>query len=267
MTEFLFKELTHKIIGIYFDVYNVLSRGYPEFVYESAMQRDLQRQGVRCKRQEDCQVLYQEKLVGIQKLDLLVAEEVVVEIKALPNLTPLHKAQTFSYLKAFDKRVALLLNFSNARPEFERLFFQPRSSQTTTKPVEQAPADLLPADLISPELVYEIIGGLYTVHATLGPGFIHRIYANACYHELQQRGLPVRAQKEMRISYKGEPVASIKLAHLRVSDIALVFPVATTDVNNISFNNLKDWLRTEQVPLAIIANFYEVSLKPVILKV
>jgi hypothetical protein len=109
---------------------------------------------------------------------LFIAEEVIVEIKAVSQLTSLHKAQTFSYLKAFNKQVGLLFNFGSPQPEFERLFFQPRIPATSSELVERLLTEL-PPDLIVPELVYDIIGGLYMVHTTLGPGFIHRIYANA----------------------------------------------------------------------------------------
>lgn len=266
MTRFLFKDLTYKIIGAYFHVYNSLGHTYPEFVFEKAMRRDLERQGVACKRQEEYQILYKEYPVGLQRLDLFIAEEVIVELKVVTSLTLLHKAQIFSYLKAFDKRIGLLLNFGGPKPEFERLYYRPRQPQITQKTVEQTVSELS-VNLISPELTYEIVGGLYTVHAILGPGFIHRIYANACYLELQERGLPVRPQQEMQVIYRGEPIASIKFAHLRVGDTALVFPVAVSDINDISFNNLKDWMRAEEIPLGILANFHSTTLEPIFLKV
>ncbi len=135
-----------------------------------------------------------------------------------------HKAQTFSYLKTFDRQVGLLFNYGGRKPEFERIFFQARSPETSVEVVEQTATELVP-DLISPELAYDIIGGLYAVHTELGPGFIYRIYANACYRELQERGLPVYPQKEMQVIYRGKPIAAVKFSHLRVGNTALVFPV------------------------------------------
>jgi len=229
------------------------------------MLHDLRHAGIRCKRQEEYQVFYKEWLVGVQRLDLFIAGEIIVEIKVVEQLTPLHKAQTFSYLKAFGKQIGLLFNFGGAKPEFERLYFQPRSPAPAVKAVEQTVIDL-PPHLISPDLVYEIIGGLYAVHTTLGPGFIHRIYASACYRDLQARGLPVHPQREMQVIYRGQPVASIKFGHLRMGNEALLFPVAVRDINAISFNNIRAWLRVQQLPLAILANFFDLKLKPVILK-
>jgi GxxExxY protein len=265
MIDLLFKELTSRIIRAYYNVYNGTGRNYPEFVYERALRRDLQDDGITCPRQLEHRVRYKEWFVGIQILDLLPFEEIIVEIKVAARLTALHKAQTFSYLRAFGKRIGLLFNFGSPTPEFERIYFEPRPSATSPDAISQTATEL-PPGLIAPDLAYEIIGGLYEVHTVLGPGFIHRIYANASFRELQARGLPVQAQKEMQVIYRGEPIAGIKFAHLRVGSEVLVFPVAVYDLSDISYNNLKAWMRVEGVPLGIVANFHDLVLKPVILK-
>jgi GxxExxY protein len=92
MTELLHNNLTHTIIGVYYDVYNGTARTYPEFIYERAMMHDLRKKGLRCRQQEEYQVIYKDRLVGSQRLDLFVADKVVVEIKVAPQLTDLHKA-------------------------------------------------------------------------------------------------------------------------------------------------------------------------------
>lgn len=265
MTDLLFKELTHKIIGVYFDVFNGTGRTYPEFVYEKAMLHDLRRAGIPCKSQEERQVLYEEWLVGQQQLDLVVADQVIVELKVAPSLTSLHKAQTFSYLKAFNKQVGLLLNFGSRKPQFERLYLEPKTPDSPAEAVRQVTAELSP-DLVSPELVYDVMGALFTVHATLGPGLIHRIYANACYRELQHRGLPVRPQKEINVIYRGTAIATIKFAHLKIADQLLVFPVTLANISTLNLNNLTNWLRAEQIPLGILTNFHDLTLNPLFLR-
>ncbi len=266
MTELLHKNLTGTIIGVYYDVYNGTGRTYPEYVYENAMMSDLQAQRVSCRRQEEHEVEYKGKIVGIQRLDLFVADEVVVEIKVVPVLLPIHKAQAISYLKVTGKRVGLLCNFGKSEPEFERLYFEPRSPQENPAKAKPAMSESV-GSYLAPELTYAIIGGLFEVHSTLGPGFLHRIYANACYYELQLRGLDVRAQSGYQVIYHGRPVGEIKFGHLRVGDSIFVFPVAVQDINDIRLNNLKDWMRIQHIPLAILANFYATSLDPVVLRI
>lgn len=116
-------ELTGKIIGVYYDVYNGLARTYPEYIYESAMMGDLRGKGLRCRRQPEYEVRYKERVVGAQRLDLFVTEEVVVELKVVESLTRLHKAQAISYLKVTGNEVGLLCNFGGGEPEFARVYY------------------------------------------------------------------------------------------------------------------------------------------------
>lgn len=261
MTELLHRELTEKIIGVYYDVYNGLSRTYPEFVYENAMMRDLGRQQVRCTRQEEYRILYKEGLVGLQRLDIFASETVVVEVKVKPQLSRLDQAQATSYLKATGRQVGLLFNFGSLEPEFKRLFFTPREAEPPRSPPEGTWPDLM-----FPELSYEIIGGLFEVHNELGPGFIHRIYANACVQEMQARGLEVRPLREMTVFYRGEPVGNVKLGHLQIENKIMLFPLAVRDERQIEPENLRRWMASQGVPLGILANFHAGRLVPVFMK-
>jgi GxxExxY protein len=265
MTKLLYKELTGTIIGVYFDVYRGTARTYPEYIYEQAMLEDMRRKGIPCQRQPDYEVFYKDRRVGRQQLDLFVAGEVVVELKVAPQLTKLHKAQAISYLKVVGKQVSLLCNFGGSEPEFERLYFArppPQGEPTVPPPL---PTNC-PEEFLSPELTYEVIGGLLDVHTILGPGFIHRIYANAAYHELKLRGLEVMPRREYQVIYRGRPIGGIKFNHLQVGGSLMVFPVAIQDVNDLSIDNLKAWMRVQKVPLAILANFYPDELDSVVLR-
>ena len=266
MTKLLHKETTGIIIGVYYDVYNGTGHAYPEYIYENAMTGDLRILHVSCRRQDEYQVLYKDKLVGVQRLDLFVANEVVVELKVAPALLPIHIAQAISYLKVVGKQVALLFNFGSPEPEFQRLYFEPRTPQNDlTTTIHALPE--LPASYLTPELTYDIIGGLFEVHTILGPGFIHRIYTNACHHELRLRGLDVRPQKAYQVIYRNRPVGKIKFGHLLVGGSVFVFPVAIQDINDIRINNLKDWMRVQGIPIGILANFYDTSLHPTVLRI
>lgn len=260
MTEFLHGELTSTIIGVYYDVYNGTGRTYPEFIYERAMRDDLQRRGISCRRQPEYQIFYKDKLIGAQRLDLFVAGDVVVEIKVAPRLTKLHKAQAISYLKVVGQEVGLVCNFGSPQPEFNRVYFTLDQGDNKQDVESPAPAEW-PADLLAPVLTHQVIGGLYEVHSILGPGFIHRIYANAVYHELSLRGFELEARKEYQVMYRGRPVGEIAFNHLQIGDTLMVFPVATQDIDNISINNLKAWLTVQGAPLGIIANFHPTRLE------
>ncbi len=259
-TQLLHADLTGKILGIYYDVYNGLSRTYPEYIYEKAMMSDLIRLGIPCVRQDDYAIWYKEWLVGRQILDIFVAGEVVVELKALPELTRLNAAQTMSYLKTTGKEVGLLCNFGGEKPEFKRVYFS-HTRRTPANPTIKDPAREWP-DLQSPDLSYQIIGALFEVHNELGPGFIRRIYANACHRELLARGLAVQTAKALTVHYRGEPIGQVAFEHLLVEGSIMVFPVAISDVAKIEFENLRRWMRVSSVPFGILANFYAMRLDP-----
>ena len=266
MTKLLHKKDTGIIIGIYYDVYNGTGRTYPEYIFENAMTGDLQILHISCSRQDEYKIFYKNYIVGVQRLDLFVAGKIVVEIKVVPSLLPIHIAQAISYIKVVGKQVGLLFNFGSPEPEFERLYFEQRVPQDDLDTIVRTLPEF-PDSYLSPELTYDVIGGLLDVHTALGPGFIHRIYANACYRELQLRGLQVRPQKAYQVIYHNRPVGEIKFGHLVVNGSLFVFPVAVQNIDAISINNLKDWMRAQKVPLAILANFYDTSLKPIVLRI
>jgi len=250
MTKLLYHKLTDKIIRVYYDVYNGLSHTYPEYIYENATMRDLGRHRIKCSRQEEYRIFYKGWPVGVQRLDILVAEKVVLELKVKPQLTPLDQAQLISYLKTTNRQVGLLFNFGSQEPEFKRVFFKPRQN----RPSISIPERKWP-DLIFPKVSYQIIGGLFEVHNELGPGFIHRIYANACYREMQTRGLAVKPLKQMTVFYRGEPIGEVKWNHLQVEDKIMLFPVAVRDLRQVKLENLRRWMASQGVPLGILGNF------------
>lgn len=264
MANLLHQDLTGQIIGVYYNVYNQLSQTYPEFIYERAMMALLTRQGIQCSRQDEYEIWYKDRLVGLQRLDLFVAEQVVVELKVADRLKPVHQAQLLSYLKTIPKEVGLLLRFGGPKPEFVRRVLTTQAwRQTLSSDKKELPKR---EDLLHPELVWEIIGGALELFEVLGPGFVHRIYANALYHELKLRGLDVQPHRELRVFLNNIDLGGVKFAHLQIDNRALVFPVAVSDIDSIKIANLKAWLSHLNIPLGILLNFKTTRLQPIILR-
>lgn len=264
MAELLHEELSRQIIGVYFDVYNRLSQTYPETIYEKAMALLLGRLGIPCQRQDEYQIHYKDRLVGLQRLDIFVAGQVVVELKVAKRIDPLHLAQLLSYLKTVARPVGLLFRFGGPQPEFHRRVLTGKAWRQAISSQANEAQDR--SDLLHPELTGELIAAALEVFTTLGPGFIHRIYANACYHELRLRGLEVQPRAEFRVFLGDSDLGAIKLAHLQVDRRALVFPVATSDLADLRIPNLKAWMRHLDIPLGLVFNFKTTSLNPLILR-
>ena len=110
MTE---NELSHKIIGASIEIHKTLGPGLLESVYEAALAYDLRELGLNVMTQVPMPLVYKEVKQDVgYRLDLLVETKVIVEIKSLENLAPVHYAQTLTYLKLAEKKLALLINFN-----------------------------------------------------------------------------------------------------------------------------------------------------------
>ena len=117
-----YKELTEKIIGIFYKVYNNFGYGFLENVYENAIMIDFKKENIPAVSQYAIKVFYEDEIVGEYFADILVDDKVIVEIKAVKNLAIEHEAQLLNYLKATDKEVGLLLNFG-PKPKIKRKVF------------------------------------------------------------------------------------------------------------------------------------------------
>jgi GxxExxY protein len=117
-----YKNLTEKIIKIFYKVYNNLGYGFLEKVYENAMMIEFKRIGIPVVSQFAIKVVYESEVIGEYFADVLVDNKVIVEIKALKSLAVENEAQLLNYLKATDIEVGLLLNFG-PKPDFKRKVF------------------------------------------------------------------------------------------------------------------------------------------------
>ncbi|MEA2008080.1 MAG: GxxExxY protein [Chloroflexota bacterium] len=112
-------QLTEKIIGAFYDVYNELGYGFTEKVYENALTIVLHKRGMHVKQQVLIEVHFHGQIVGKYYADLVINDAVVIELKAVRKLLDEHAAQLLNYLKATKYQTGLLLNFG-PKPEIKR---------------------------------------------------------------------------------------------------------------------------------------------------
>jgi len=116
-----FEDLSTQIIGAAIEVHRELGPGFLESIYEEALKIELSERGLKFDSQKEIEIKYLGKKIGIHRLDLLVQDEIIVELKAVKELADIHFAQLRSYLKATDLRTGLLLNFSTPTLEIKRI--------------------------------------------------------------------------------------------------------------------------------------------------
>ena len=107
--------LTEQIIAAAIEVHRVLGPGLLESIYEEALCHELSLRGVRFDRQKEVDVVYKDKVIKGQRLDLVVAGEVIVELKSVRRMEDVFSAQMLSYLQSTRLKRALLLNFGQER--------------------------------------------------------------------------------------------------------------------------------------------------------
>ena len=104
--------IANAVIGAAIEVHRVLGPGYIESVYEEALALELEARGISFSRQCAVTVRYKGKEIGKARLDFLVGDLVVLEIKAVDALAPVHRAQLISYLRSTGLELGLLINFN-----------------------------------------------------------------------------------------------------------------------------------------------------------
>jgi GxxExxY protein len=106
-------EISYKVRGAIFKVYNTLGPGLLESIYESALYYQLQKDNLKVQKQLEIPVKYNDTYLDITfKLDLLVEDKVIIELKSVEELKPVHYKQLTTYLKLTNKKLGLLVNFN-----------------------------------------------------------------------------------------------------------------------------------------------------------
>jgi len=122
MPEYKHADLTKKIIGVFYDVYNELGFGFLESVYQRAMAMALRQAGLGVECEKSIPVWFRGELVGDFFADLLVEAAVILELKAASDIALAHEAQLLNYLRGTAIEVGLLLNFG-PKAQVKRLAF------------------------------------------------------------------------------------------------------------------------------------------------
>jgi len=119
--ELIQSELSEKIIGCCIRVHKSLGPGFLEKVYEEALCLELSKAGLSFERQKLVTIAYLGQTIGEHRLDLLVEETVVLELKACRAIDDIHLATTRSYLKATSLQLGLVINFSRPTLDIKRV--------------------------------------------------------------------------------------------------------------------------------------------------
>ena len=106
-------EITYQIRGAIYNVYKALGPGLLEGVYEEALTHELQKRGLKVVRQQEVPIFYDgQQLQSQLRLDMLIEDTVIIELKSVQELLPVHFKQTMTYLRLLHIHLGLLVNFN-----------------------------------------------------------------------------------------------------------------------------------------------------------
>jgi GxxExxY protein len=120
-TNIIYPNPSYKIMGAIFEVHKELGPGFLESIYEKALIEELSSRGMKVETQKFIDLTYKNKKIGAHRLDLIIEDKVVVELKTVESFSIHHKAQLTSNLKASGYKLGILVNFSKAKVEYRRV--------------------------------------------------------------------------------------------------------------------------------------------------
>ena len=115
-----YEDITRRVIGCAMKVHSTLGNGFQEVIYQRALAYEFKKEGLLFEREKEMTIYYNNIEIGNRRVDFLVDEDIMVELKALTELQAVHSAQAINYIEAYKVKVGLLINFGARKVEVRR---------------------------------------------------------------------------------------------------------------------------------------------------
>lgn len=260
MADIIYSELSYQVQGAFFEIHNALRHlDLSEAGWEKALMIALADRRIPAQSQVEYALHYKEHRIGRFFMDVVVDDRLVVEIKAVEALQPIHKAQVLAYLKVSGLKLGILVNFGGERVVFERI---PNFvSQPSVAPNRRDQSSNAADDLLYAELTGQLRDALYEVHSELAPGWFPMHYRRACQVELRMRDIPFEKLTEITIQYRGQPIEQRDVRVIVVDRKVLLMPVTVRQITTDMRLKIRHYLSVLKLRLGLIANFHAPSLE------
>lgn len=253
----LFPELTYQIRKVVFNIYNQLGPIFREATYEKAMIIGLRKEGFPVDDQKSFPMLFKSYKIGYYIVDLLVDNKIILELKAVPVLLPVHRAQIISYLKVTDIKLGLLINFGSVKADIESF---PNYNLTQKKRISNKGIELKD-NLHFTELTNKVLDTLFEVHHILGPGFRTYIYRRAVRVELGWRRIPFRNIQKIQAKYLNEVVDEREIKLLVIDNKIGLLIVTEDHITELLKHQMWSYLMHFKLELGLVVNFNNMPLE------
>jgi len=123
MVQLLYKELSYKIVGCFYSVYNTLGPGHKEDVYQKALKIEFDEQKIKYVSKKRLKIEYKNKQVGIYEPDFIVEDKIVIELKSVLHMPKVHEQQLYHYLKGSEYKLGYIVNVGSEKIDIRRRVF------------------------------------------------------------------------------------------------------------------------------------------------
>lgn len=253
--ENLGSDLTGKVIAASIAVHREFGPGLDEADYERALHLELLTMGIEHSCQVPLPLIYKgTKLDCGYRMDLVVADCLLLELKAVEKLHPLHEAQLMTYLRLAQFKLGLLMNFGSLvlrdgivrRANSALRELKPRSTDFTSAAMD--------------DLSHEVIDAAIEVQHILGSGLLRSAYETALVHEIKLRGLKLEQRKPVKLLYREQIITSTKEVPLVVEDCLMIAIVCAQKLAPIHLARQRSLLKAAQVENGLCFNFHATSM-------
>jgi GxxExxY protein len=253
--EDLGSELTRRVIAAAIAVHREFGPGLDEPDYERALSLELLAMGIEHERQVPLPLIYKgAKLECGYRMDIVVAGWLLLELKAVEKLHPLHEAQIITYLRLARLKLGLLMNFGSLVLKDGIMRFANTSPQPTQPYVSQFSGPVLD------DLSHEVIAAAMEVRHGLGAGLLRSAYEAALAHELRLRGMKVEQRLPANLLYRQHLIPSQKEIPLVVEGKLMVAPLCASQITPLHLARQRSLLNAAAVETGLCLNFHADSL-------
>lgn len=116
----IYKELSYKLVGCFYEVYNRLGPGHKEDIYQKALIKEFKLQNICYETKKRLKIDYKDEMVGIYEPDFIIDDKIIVELKSVLQMPKVYEKQLFYYLKGAGYRLGYLVNFGSDKIDIRR---------------------------------------------------------------------------------------------------------------------------------------------------
>lgn len=253
--ENLGSDLTGQVIAAAITVHREFGPGLDEADYERALHLELLAMGIEHECQVPLPLIYKDaKLDCGYRMDIVVSGGLLLELKAVEKLHPLHEAQLITYLRLAKLKLGLLMNFGSLVLR-DGIVRKASSTSQVSKPRVPGPRKEAMDDLS-----HEVIDAALEVQHHLGPGVLRSAYETALAHELMLRGFKVEQKLPANIFYRQQLIPSVKELPMIVEESLMIACVCARKVETIHLARLRSLLKAAGVEEGMCINFHADSM-------